>query len=79
MYKITREENEKMISDIQTFFLHERDEELSRFVAENILDFFKETIAPHYYNAGIRDSQKLVEDRMVGIEEDLHSLKRPIR
>ncbi|WP_157950941.1 DUF2164 domain-containing protein [Peribacillus acanthi] len=79
MFKINREEKEKMISDIQAFFLHERDEELSRFAAESILDFFKETIAPHYYNAGINESQKMIVERMMGIEEDLQSLKRPIR
>jgi len=78
-YKLTKEQQEMMISDIQTFFSQERDEEISEFAAERVLDFFKETIAPHFYNMAISDAKKLVEEQFMAIEDEILTLEKPIR
>jgi uncharacterized protein (DUF2164 family) len=77
--KISKEQQVKMIEDIQSFFSNERDEELSEFAAERVLDFIKESIGPHFYNAAISDAKTVVEQHIASIEEDILSLERPIK
>ncbi|CAM3841398.1 DUF2164 domain-containing protein [Mesobacillus zeae] len=77
--KISKDQQEKMIHDIQYFFSNERDEELSEFAAERVLDFIKESIAPHFYNAAITDAKIVVEQQVSSIEDEILSLERPIK
>ena len=37
----SKEDKDKMLNEIQTFFGNERDEEISEFAAENVLEFIK--------------------------------------
>ncbi|HWJ79721.1 MAG TPA: DUF2164 domain-containing protein [Niallia sp.] len=78
-YKLSREQQNKMISDIQYFFSQERGEEISEFAAERVLDFVKESLAPHFYNTGIKDARKTVEERYFSLEDELLTLERPIK
>lgn len=75
--KLTKEQQESMISDIQHFFYQERDEELSDFAAERILDFVKESLAPHFYNAAVKDAKQLVEQQMSTLDDEILTLERP--
>ncbi|HZG72566.1 MAG TPA: DUF2164 domain-containing protein [Chondromyces sp.] len=77
-FKLTKEQQELMISDIQRFFSEERDEELSEFAAERVLDFFKESLAPHFYNAAIKDARHVVEQQFSSLEDEILTLERPI-
>jgi len=78
-YKLSREQQNKMIADIQYFFSQERSEDISEFAAERVLDFVKDTLAPHFYNAGVKDAQKTVEERYLSLEDELLTLERPIK
>ncbi|MEO2077022.1 MAG: DUF2164 domain-containing protein [Bacillus sp. (in: firmicutes)] len=78
-FKLTKEQQQVMISDIQSFFTEERDEELSEFAAERVLDFVKETLAPHFYNAAVLDVKRVVEERYAAIEDEILTLERPIK
>jgi len=78
-YKLSREQQNKMIADIQYFFSQERGEEISEFAAERVLDFVKESLAPHFYNTGIKDARKTVEERYFSLEDELLTLERPIK
>lgn len=40
-YRLTKEQQQQMIEEIQQFFLQEKDEDLSEFAAERVLDFLK--------------------------------------
>ena len=77
--KLTKEQQKFMISDIQAFFSQERDEELSEFAAENILQFVKKSLAPHFYNAAIMDVKHVVEQQFSSLEDEILTLERPIR
>jgi uncharacterized protein (DUF2164 family) len=77
-YKLTKEQNQLMISDIQNFFSHERDEEITEFAAERVLDFIKESIAPHFYNAAVMDVKHVVDQRFSSLEDEILTLERPI-
>jgi len=78
-YKLTKEQQQLMISNIQTFFMQEREEEISEFAAERVLDFVKESLAPHFYNAGILDARQIIEDQFSVMEDEVLTLEKPIK
>ncbi|MGL5634164.1 MAG: DUF2164 domain-containing protein [Sarcina sp.] len=69
---LSKERNEKIIRDIQEFFLTERDEVLGDLAASIVLDFILETVGPELYNQGVFDSYKYMSDRV----EDLLSITK---
>jgi uncharacterized protein (DUF2164 family) len=79
LFKLTKEQKELMISEIQTFFSQERDEEISEFAADNFLEFVKESLAPHFYNAAVTDVKRVVEERFSALEDEILTLERPIK
>lgn len=68
-----------ILADIQRFFYNQRDEDISEFEAERVLDFIKEQIAPHIYNAALSDAKYVVERQYAAIEEELDALEQPIK
>lgn len=77
-FKLTKEQQQLMISDIQYFFSYERDEEISEFAAETVLNFIKESIAPHFYNAAVKDVLNVVQQQYSSLEDEILTLERPI-
>jgi uncharacterized protein (DUF2164 family) len=73
------EDKRWIIGLIQQYFLKERDEEIGELAAENILEFFSETLGPHFYNAGVKDASKQAEAYAARLDEDLYALMRPIK
>lgn len=69
--KLTKEKREDMISAIKYYFLKEREEELGDLAAGMLLDFIIKDLAPEFYNQGVYDSQKYMNDRV----EDLLSIQ----
>lgn len=68
--KLSKEKRNGMISAIKYYFLKEKEEELGDLAASLILDFIIEELAPEFYNQGVFDSQKYMNDRV----EDLLSI-----
>ena len=77
--KLTKEQRDVMISDIQTFFLEERDEEITEFAADRVLDFVKESLAPHFYNAAVDDARRVVEQQFSSMEDEILTLEQQIK
>lgn len=77
--KLTKEQQQLMISDIQHFFSQEREEEISEFAAERVLDFVKESLAPHFYNAAVLDVKHVVDQQFSSLEDEILTLERPIK
>jgi len=69
--KLTKEKKEEMISSIKDFFMNEREEELGDLASNLILSFVVEELAPEFYNQGVYDSYKYMNDR----NEDLLSIQ----
>ena len=63
-----------MITNIQEFFFEERDEEITEFAAERVLEFIKESLAPNFYNAAVNDVKNVVEQQYFAIEEKILTL-----
>ncbi|MFD1019295.1 DUF2164 domain-containing protein [Thalassobacillus hwangdonensis] len=76
--KLKKEEKEQLISDIKYYFEMERGEELGDLAADQMLDFFYKALAPHLYNQGIADARKMVEEKVINLDEDIRSLEQPI-
>lgn len=69
--KLSKEKRDEMLSAVKYYFLKERDEELGDLASSMILDFIIEELAPEFYNQGVYDSQKYMNDRV----EDLLSIQ----
>ena len=70
--KISREKRDEMVSAIKNYFLTEREEEIGDLAADLILEFIIEEIAPEFYNQGVYDSYKYMEN----MREDLLSIQK---
>ncbi|WNS76251.1 DUF2164 domain-containing protein [Bacillus sp. DTU_2020_1000418_1_SI_GHA_SEK_038] len=77
--KLSKDQQQLMIADIQYFFSQERDEELTDFAAERILEFVKESLAPHFYNTAVSDVKQLVSQQFSSLEDEILTLERPIK
>lgn len=68
--KLSEEKKKNMTLAIKSYFSNERDEELGDLASSIILDFIIEELAPEFYNQGIYDSYKYMNERC----EDLLSI-----
>jgi uncharacterized protein (DUF2164 family) len=70
--KVTKDRRDAMVSEIKNYFSKEREEETGDLAAGLILDFILDKIAPEFYNQGVYDSHKYMEDAI----EDLLSIQK---
>lgn len=73
--KISNEVKKQMIDDIKEFFYDKREEEISDFFAEMLLEFMLESIGPMIYNQGIKDSYAFMSNKI----DDLFELEKKPR
>lgn len=71
---LSKDKREKFIREITTYFATERDEEIGVLAAEEILDFFLESIGKDIYNKAINDSKTTIKQSMENLEIDLDLL-----
>jgi uncharacterized protein (DUF2164 family) len=69
---LTKEKREEMVASIKEYFLNEREENLGDLASNMILNFIIEELAPDFYNQGVFDSYKYMNDRV----EDLLSIQK---
>ena len=70
--KLSKEKKEYMISEIKTYFLRERQEEIGDLASMLILDFIIEKLAPEFFNQGIAEAHKYMTERL----EDIFSIQK---
>ena len=63
---------ERLIAQLQGFFLEEFDEELSRFRAEQVLTFALEKLAPQVYNQAVQDALGFMQQRLDELDGEVH-------
>ena len=68
--ELPKEKREEMLAKIKDYYINERDEELGDLASSMLLDFIIEKLAIEFYNQGIYDSYKYMNDRC----EDLLSI-----
>ena len=71
-FQISKEERQEMISSIKTYFYNEREEELGNLAADLMLDFIIDNLGPKFYNIGVNDSYRYMNERI----EDLLGIQK---
>jgi len=69
---LTKEKRDEMLSAIKNYFSKEREEEIGDLASGLILDFIIKELAPEFYNQGVCDSYKYMQDMI----EDLLSIQK---
>jgi uncharacterized protein (DUF2164 family) len=72
---LSKENRASAIKEIIAYFGTERDEEIGVIAAEDILDFFLETIGKDIFNKGIDDSKKIIAQNAENLDIDLDLLR----
>jgi uncharacterized protein (DUF2164 family) len=70
--KLTKEKRSDMIEALKAYYLKEKEEKLGDLAAGLLLDFITEDMGPEYYNQGVLDSCKFMQDKA----EDLLSIQK---
>ncbi|HVP94863.1 MAG TPA: DUF2164 domain-containing protein [Methanoregulaceae archaeon] len=70
--KLTPEKRDEMVAAVKNYFLRERGEELGNLAAGLVLDFITEELAPEFYNQGVYDSYRCMQDMI----EDLLAIQK---
>lgn len=76
--KIQREYKLQITSSIQDYFDTELSSEIGQLASENLLDFMLKELSPYIYNQALADARKVIEQKMISIEEELYALEQPI-
>lgn len=72
----TPREKEAMTKKIQEYCREELEQDLSRFEAEFLLEFFKKEIGGFFYNRGLYDAQAIVAKRVEELSESIVALEK---
>lgn len=67
--KLSKEKREEMISKIKNYFLEEKEEELGDLACGMILDFIIKELSSEFYNQGVYDSYKFMNDKIEDLLE----------
>lgn len=62
--EIDKDKRKALITAIKVYFAQEREEDLGDLSSALILDFFIDKIAPEFYNQGVLDSYKYMNEKI---------------
>lgn len=74
---ISNDQIQWIISEIQSFYLRERQENISENEAQKLFDFVKETLSPILYNAILYDVFRIIENQCDHLEREILNLEKP--
>ncbi|ARI78861.1 DUF2164 domain-containing protein [Halobacillus mangrovi] len=77
MNRLKKEEREYVIARVQEYFELERGEEIGELAADQLVQYMVNELGPFLYNKAIHDSRRMVEQKVMNLDEDLLSLERP--
>jgi uncharacterized protein (DUF2164 family) len=70
--ELSKEMEKQLMDEIKSFFYDSRDEEISDFFAQSLVDFIIEKAGPVIYNQAIDDSYNFMMEKL----EDIYSLEK---
>jgi uncharacterized protein (DUF2164 family) len=73
----SKEEREIMVRKIQLYFKEELEQDIGKFDAGFLLDFFSDELGAYYYNRGLFDAQAVLEKRLESITDAIYELEKP--
>lgn len=75
--KFTEEEKAVIVRKIQLYFTEELKQDIGRFDAEFLLDFFSGEVGSYFYNRGLYDAQAILSSKLDDLSEAIYQLERP--
>jgi uncharacterized protein (DUF2164 family) len=75
--KFTTDEKAVIVRRIQRYFAEELKQDIGRFDAEFLLDFFAGEVGSYFYNRGLYDAQAILASRLDDLSEAIGQLERP--
>jgi uncharacterized protein (DUF2164 family) len=70
--KLTPAKKDEMVLAIRNYFSKEREEEMGNLAAVLLLEFIIQELAPEFYNHGVQDSYRCMQDMI----EDLLAIQK---
>ena len=74
--KFEKEERAAIVGKIQRYFVNEMESEIGAIPAEQLLNFFTETIGPFYYNQGLNDAQAVFAKAVDNVGDEIYGLEQ---
>lgn len=74
----SRDQTAHMVDKLQKYLQRELDVEIGDFDAEFLLDFFAKELGAHFYNQGMADALRVVEEKTESQVDTLTWLQKPI-
>ncbi|WP_115046097.1 DUF2164 domain-containing protein [Xanthomonas arboricola] len=75
--KFTDGERAAITRKIQLYFSEELKQQIGRFDAEFLLDFFAGEVGAYFCNRGLYDAQAIVARQLEDLGESIYQLERP--
>lgn len=75
--KFTADEKALIVRRIQLYFSQELKQDIGRFDAEFLLDFFAVEIGVCFYNRGLQDAQAILAKRLDDVADAIFQLEKP--
>lgn len=75
--QFSSDEKEVIVRRIKLYFAEELKQEIGRFDAEFLLDFFAGEIGAYFYNRGLYDAQAILSGKLDELGEAIYQLERP--
>ena len=70
-------EKSEIVGKVQRYFQEELAQEIGRFDAEFLIDFFAEEVGAYFYNRGLYDAQALVGAKVDELSDSIYELEKP--
>jgi uncharacterized protein (DUF2164 family) len=77
MIRFSEDEKAQIVRRIQLYFDQELRQEIGRFDAEFLLDFFASQIGAFFYNRGLSDAQAVLAAKLDELGEAIYQLEEP--
>ncbi len=75
--RFSEEEKAQIVRRIQRYFDQELRQEIGRFDAEFLLDFFATEVGAYFYNRGLSDAQAVLLAKVDELGEAIYQLEKP--
>ncbi len=74
--KFTPDEVSILSKKIRMYLSEELDKDIGQFDAQFLLDFISDEIGPYYYNRGLYDAQKILENKLESITDAIYEIEK---
>jgi uncharacterized protein (DUF2164 family) len=75
--RFSEDEKAQIVHRIQRYFDQELRQEIGRFDAEFLLDFFSKEVGAYFYNRGLTDAQAVLAGKVDELGEAIYALEKP--